>query len=142
MIYKKMALAFVNIFDENIVQNIQDLIPPDPEPLVDWETLYGAERIYQTKHYITHGGGPEGGYVYFYREREAGWYKWERDWFRPPTYTKLETGVVAMIIMEDGAERIGVLPDNWEELMQFDEDWTVIIGDDETMQNRDTWNED
>jgi hypothetical protein len=46
-----------------------------------------------------------------------------------------------MIIMEDGAERIGVLPDNWEELMQFDEDWTVIIGDDETMQNRDTWNE-
>ena len=55
MIYKKMALAFVNIFDENIVQNIQDLIPP--EPLVDWETLYGAERIYQTKHYITHGRG-------------------------------------------------------------------------------------
>ena len=79
--------------------------------------------------------------MYFYKEREAGWYKWERDWFRPPTYTKLETGVVAMIIMEDGAERIGVLPDNWEELMQFDEDWTVIIGDDETMQNRDTWNE-
>ena len=81
-----MALA-LNIFDEAIVQNIQDLIPPDPEPLVDW-------------HYITHGGGPEGGYVYFYREREAGWYKWERDWLRPPTYTKLETGVVAMILME------------------------------------------
>ena len=32
-----MALAFVNIFDEAIVQNIQDLIPPDPEPLMDWE---------------------------------------------------------------------------------------------------------
>ncbi len=90
------------------MQNIQDLIPPDPEPLVEWETLYGSERIYQTKHYITHGGGPAGGYVYFYMEREAGRYKWERDWIRPPTYTKLETGVVAMITMEDGAERIGV----------------------------------
>jgi len=61
MIYKKMALAFVNIFDEAIVQNIQDLIPPDPEPLVDWETLYGSELIYQTKHYITHTVGVQKG---------------------------------------------------------------------------------
>jgi hypothetical protein len=137
-----MALALLNIFDEAIVQNIQDLIPPDPEPLVEWETLYGSVRIFQTKHYITYGGGPEGGYVYFYREREAGWYKWRRDWMEGPTYEKIQTGVVAMIIEEDGSERIGILPDNWEELMEFDEDWTVIIGDDYTMQTRDTWNED
>ncbi len=83
-----------------------------------------------------------GGYVYFCREREAGWYKWERDCLRPLTYTKLETGEVAMTIMEDGAERIGALPDNWEELMEFDEDWNVIIGNGYTKQHRGTWNED
>ena len=70
-----MALALLNEFDEAIVQNVQDLIPRDP--LVEWETLYDTVRIYQTKHYITYTtpSGPEGGYVYFYRERAAGWYK-------------------------------------------------------------------
>ena len=134
-----MALALLNVFDEALAQNILDLVPRDPP--VEWETLYGSTRIYQTKHYITYGGGPEGGYVYFYREREAGWYKWERDWFKPPTYTKID-GTVAMIIMEDGSERIGVLPENWEEVVEFDEDWRVIVGDDFAMQARHTWNED
>ena len=138
-----MALAFLNVFDESVVQNIQDLIPPDPPPLVEWETLYGAERIYQTKHYITYGGGPEGGYVYFYRERAAGWYRWHRDWFREPQYTKLEEGtVVALVVKEDGSEQIGDLPENWEEEVEFDEEGTVIVGDDYTTQTRDAWNED
>ena len=54
--------------------------------------------------------------MYFYRERAAGWYKWHRDWFREPEYTKLDEGAaVAMIIKEDGSEQIGVLPENWEE---------------------------
>jgi len=133
-----MALALLNVFDESIVQNIQDLIPRDPP--VEWETLYGTARIYQTKHYITYTtpSGPEGGYVYFYRERAAGWYKWHRDWFRGhPEYTMIEENV-AMITVGDGSERIGVLPENWEEVVEFDEDWTVIIGDDDTMQSRDT----
>ena len=129
----------LNLFGESIAQNIQELIPKDPP--VEWETQRGTTRIYQTKHYITYGGGPEGGYVYFYREREAGWYKWERDWFKPPSYTKID-GTVAMTIMDDGSERIGALPENWEEVVEFDEDWHVIIGDDYTMQTRDTWNED
>ena len=137
-----MALALLNVFDESIVQNIQDLLPADPDPLEDFETLYGSTRIYQTKHYITYGGGPEGGYVYFYRERKAGWYKWNCNWGEKPTYEKLQTGVVAMIIDSDGSERIGVLPDNWEELYEFDDELTVIVGDDYTMQTRDTWNED
>ena len=81
-----MAIAFLNVFDESIVQNIQDFLPTDPDPLEDFETLYGSIRIYQTKHYITYGGGPEGGYVYFYKEREAGWYKWHCDWGQKPTY--------------------------------------------------------
>jgi len=41
-----MVVALLSVFDESIVQNIQDLVPPDPPPLVEWETLYGAERIY------------------------------------------------------------------------------------------------
>ena len=129
-----MALALSNVFSEAIVQNIQDLIPRDPP--VEWETLYGSTRIYQTKEYITYGGGPEGGCVYFYREREAGWYKWRRDWLKPSTYAKID-GTVAVIIMEDGSGRIGTLPENWEEVVEFDEDWHVIIGDDDTMQSRD-----
>ena len=129
-----MALALLNVFDEDIVQNIMDLVPRDPP--VEWETLYGSTRVSQTKHYITYGGGPEGGYVYFYRERKAGWYKWERDWFKPPTYAKRD-GTVAMIIMDDGSERIGVLPENWEGVVEFDDDWHDIIGDDDTMQSWD-----
>ena len=50
--------------------------------------------------------------------------------------------MVAVIVKEDGSEEIGVLPENWEEEEAFDEEWTVIIGDDYTMQTRDTWNED
>ena len=41
-----MAIALLSVLDEAIVQNIQELIPPDPPPLVERETLYGAERIY------------------------------------------------------------------------------------------------
>ena len=88
-----MALALLNMFDELVVERIQDFLPEDPpDPFEDFDTLYGTVQIYQTKHYVTHSGGPEGGLVYFYREREAGWYRWSRNWGTPPAYTKLETG--------------------------------------------------
>ena len=74
-----MTLAFANVFDDSILQNIQDFIP---QRFTDWETLYGKCRTYETDHYITYGGGPPqaGWYVYFYRERETGWYYWHREW--------------------------------------------------------------
>ena len=31
----------------------------------EWETVYGSIEIDKTNHFITFGGGPEGGYVYF-----------------------------------------------------------------------------
>ena len=96
-----MTLAFANVFDDSILQNIQDYIP---QQTIDWEALYGKCRIYQTDHYITYGGGPEGGYVYFYREREAGWYHWHRDWLEKPAYAKIENGIVVARIDEDGCE--------------------------------------
>ncbi len=35
--------------------------------------FYGSVNIYKTEHVVTYGGGPEGGYVYFYKERDPGW---------------------------------------------------------------------
>ena len=61
-----MALALLNMFDELVVERIQDFLPEDPpDPFEDFDTLYGTVQIYQTKHYVTHSGGPEGGLVYF-----------------------------------------------------------------------------
>ena len=129
-----MTLAFANVFDDSIIQNIQDFIPQQTADW--WETLYGKVRIYETDHYITYGGGPEGGYVYFYREREPGWYSWDRGWFEKPTYTKIETGQVVFRIDEDGCEILAVVPDGWE--YEQDEDEVIIIADDEEMQGRDS----
>ena len=55
-----------SILPDEVVDNIEAFMPEDPE--YEWETVYGSTRIYQTNHTITYGGGPEGGYVYFYRE--------------------------------------------------------------------------
>ncbi len=79
-------MAFANVFDDSTIQNIQDFIP---QQFSDWETLYGKCRICQTDHYITYGGGPEGGSVLCYRERESGWYHWHRHWLEKPAYTKI-----------------------------------------------------
>jgi len=131
-----MALALLNMFDELVVERIQDFLPEDPpDPFEDFEYLLGTVQIYQTKHYVTHSGGPEGGFVYFYREREAGWYRWSRNWGTPPAYEKLETGVVLMVSFPDGSERIGIAPENWDELCEFDDEISVLVADDETMQD-------
>ena len=127
-----MTLAFANVFDDSILQNIQDFIPQPPT--VDWETLYGKCRIHRTDHYITYGGGPEGGYVYFYREREPGWYSWHRDWLQIPTYIKLE-GIIVFRINDDGNEFIAPVPNGIE--IEEDEDETIIVGDHDEMQGRD-----
>jgi len=89
--------------------------------------------IWRTKHFITYGGGPEGGYVYFYRERERGWYKWERGWFQEPTYTKVD-GQVA-IWFDDGVERIAVVPHDYEpdedeDIIICSDEWSEMISDD------------
>ena len=132
-----MILAFANVFDDSILQNIQDFIPQET---IEWDNLYGKCRIYRTDHYITYGGGPEGGYVYFYREREPGWYSWNRGWLEKPTYTKIE-GVVVFRIDEDGSEFIAVVPNGrWE--YEADEDETIIIGDHDEMQGRDRFDFD
>ena len=118
-----MVEVLNQVLPEGIVDHIAGLIPEDPE--IEWETVYGSTMIHKTKHFITYGGGPEGGYVYFYREREAGWYKWERGWFQQPTYTKLD-GTIA-IWWDDDVERIGVVPNDYEP--PEDEDITIMTAD-------------
>ena len=119
-----MSIALMNVFDVDLVRNIHDLIQTEPE--VEWETVYGSVEIYRTKHIITYGGGPEGGYVYFWCERSPGWYNWHRDHFQEPRYTKIQSGQVA-VKWEDDVEKIGILPDNWEELgYGEDEDITIM----------------
>ncbi len=78
---------------------------------MDREPVYENGIIYKTNHLLTYGGGPEGGYVYFYKEKDPGWYRWHQTWFQPPTHTKIFTGQVATKFQEK-CEYIGALPDN------------------------------
>ena len=122
-----MAEILNQLFPDGIVENIADFMPPP----IEWSTVYGTTKIYQTKHIITYSGGPEGGFVYFYKEREAGWYSWDRGWFQSAVYTKVD-GQIA-IWWDDDVERIGVVPHDYEP----DEDEDIRIMDDEIMQNDD-----
>ena len=122
-----MTEVLSQIFPEGVAENIVEFIPEQED--VAWETVYGTTTIYRTKHFITYGGGPEGGYVYFFRERAPGWYSWHRDWFKEAEYTKLDGRVLA-IWWDDGVERIGVVPLDYEP----DEDEDITILDNEHME--------
>ena len=56
------------------------------------DTLFGSTHIRGAKHYITYGGGPEGGFVYFTNQRpgKSSWFTWHRDWFKEAVYTKVK----------------------------------------------------
>ena len=115
------------VFPEGIVDLITELVPQDPE--IEWESLYGSTTIYMTKHFITYGGGPDGGYVYFYKEREVGWYSWERNWGTPPVYTKVD-GQIALCFGD--SELIAVVPLDYEppedeETIIASEEWSEMI---------------
>ncbi len=58
-----MPIALMPLFEPSIIDLIYDFLPMDEED--EWETLYGCTEIYETQHYLTSGGGPEGGYVFF-----------------------------------------------------------------------------
>ena len=58
--------------------------------VADWKTLYGSTEISGVKHLLTYGGGGEGGFVFFYQSRAPGWHSWDRNWFKPPSYQKID----------------------------------------------------
>ncbi len=63
-----MNTALLNVFDAHVMSNIMSYVPVDDFEI---EALYGFTKIYGAKHYITYGGGPEGGFVYFTSPRSG-----------------------------------------------------------------------
>ena len=118
-----MAAALLSVFDVDVVQNIHDFIPRRPH--VDWEEIGGYTMIYKTNHLMTYTGRGDGGYVYSYKERLPGWYRWNRIWGREPTYAYIDDGIVAVKWTGD-VEYIGVLPDNYEDFDWLDEEDDVL----------------
>ena len=68
-----MATALLNVLPAPVVFNVLDFVP------IDRDSLYGTTTIDGVKHYVTYGGGPEGGYVFLPRQ---GLHKWHRDWLK------------------------------------------------------------
>ncbi len=126
-----MSVALANVFDFSVVANILSYYSDRPD--VEWDEVYGSCTIWRTKHIITYWGGGEGGFVYFYREREPGWYRWSRNWGSGPVYDKVMDGQVA-IKWQEGVEHIGVLPHNWQDWDWDDGDDEVIVFTDEQME--------
>ena len=118
-----MSVALAGLFNDYIIDNIVSFYPRRPS--VEWLEIYGTTMIYKTKHYITYGGGPEGGFCYLYREHQAGWYQWERNWGTKPVYTMVE-GQIAMRWFED-VDYIGVMPPDWED---WEGDGEILIMND------------
>jgi hypothetical protein len=127
-----MEISSALPFPSEVVELIAEYAAEDVLDTLEWEATFGTTTIYRTKHIITYGGGPEGGYVYFYKEREAGWYEWERDWFGPPTYTKVD-GLMLQRFDADGVEYLAVAPHGFE----YQGDVEITILDDDLMQEMD-----
>ena len=127
-----MTVALAGLFNDHIMENIVSFYKPCPD--VEWEQVYGSTTIYRTTHLITYGGGPEGGFCYLLREHREGWYRWERNWGRGPTYEMVLDGQVAVKWI-DGMEHIGVLPPNWEDYDWENDDIRVMTH--EEMQDQD-----
>ena len=131
-----MNTAFKRVFDSGVVNNILAFVPVDEFEI---DTLFGFTHIGGVKHYITYGGGPEGGFVYFTSQRpgKSAWFRWHRDWFTTAVYTKVKKGQVAFLMHADGSEPIAVLPNRWEQTVDIEEiAETVIIADDGFMQEQ------
>ena len=131
-----MNTALKNVFDSNVVANIAAFVPVEEFEI---GPLFGFTHFAGVKHYITYGGGPEGGFVYFTSQRpgKSSWFTWHRDWFKEAVYTKVKKGQVAFLMHSDGSEQITILPDNWEREVDLEAlAETVIIADNCFMQEQ------
>jgi len=70
-----------------------------------WQTLYGLTHIgNHNRHYLTYGGGPEGGIVKSYGD---GWYVWHRNWNERIQYTRIPDALeIVYRGYDDGHEAI------------------------------------
>ena len=106
----------------------------------EWQTLYGLAHVGRhDRHYLTYGGGPEGGIVKGYRD---GWYIWHRDWGTGATYTRIPEELEIIYKNDDGYEAIKLVmskhnyevADNEHYLddIETEMDWIYTIEDRET----------
>ena len=107
----------------------------------EWNTLYGFAHIANhDRHYITYGGGPEGGIVKSYG---AGWFAWRRNWNERIQYTRIPDALDVIYRNGDGHGAINMVMsrDNYEigdDEYYLDDieddmlDWGYRIGDDES----------
>lgn len=133
-----MATALLNVLPAPVVEHVLAFVP------IDRDNLCGTTTIDGVKHFVTYGGGPEGGYVYLPGKGEPlasgasgqGWHKWRRDWYQEAIYNKVEHGQVAFLINADGSEEIAVIPFDWGD-EAYDLAETVIFADDAFMEEFD-----
>ena len=98
------------------------------------KTLYGFAHIgNHDRHYLTYGGGPEGGMVKTYGD---GWCVWHRDWGTRATYTKIPEeleivyknddghGAIKMVLCKHGYDDYELGEDeNYLDDLERDMDW-------------------
>ena len=73
----------------------------------EWQTLYGFVHIgNRERHYITYGGGPEGGIMKRYGD---GWYIWHRTWGERIQYMRKPDELELICRNGDGHEAMKVV---------------------------------
>ena len=107
-----MSIALSCVFDAGVVAKIVSLYQTRPE--IVWERICGVCRIYSTNHITTYRGSVEGGYVYLCGEHEHGWYRWSRILEGSVSYERIEARIMAMRWGAGVINRVGILPENWE----------------------------
>ena len=132
-----MSVALLNVFEDDIASHILGF--SGNLPAVEWEELYGKTLIFKTSHFITYGGESP-----CIREHAAGWCEWRRAWRRNWTesgvsYGRTLDGLMACKWLDDGCERIGKLPLDWDrwDWAEGNEDTAIVIMDDDHMQAQD-----
>ena len=82
----------------------QEVLKFDPIDWSGWKTLYGFAYIGNHNwHYLTYGGGPEGGIVNKFGD---GWCVWHRDWGARASYTRIPEELEIVYKNDDGHETI------------------------------------
>ena len=115
-----MVVALLNWFDPRILDVIHEYVYK--RPFFDWRRVYGYTFMYKTRHFVT-DSHPRGGYVYVYRERTTGWYRWYIDFLDDETqYPWLTLNDMAYKWEDDGrSEYMAILPADFH-----DHDWSHI----------------
>ena len=63
-----MIIVLKNILTDNVVNLINEYY--DKRKPLEWQELFAYRMINNIKHWITYGGNPHGGFVYFYKAQK------------------------------------------------------------------------